>query len=128
MDDRGRHGEAKNSPTRSFAARSSRDRACWLLAVANAWSSNDCAWVLLPGAPQTSNARAFSRCSSASNIRSLFALERGAKFRHCCFPSPLKKPKSTATLLAWDDGGLIMHFIMSALAFFFLFAVSFRLI
>ena len=57
-----------------------------------------------------------------------FALERGAKFRHCCFPSPLKKPKSTATLLAWDDGGLIMHFIMSALAFSFLFALALGLI
>jgi hypothetical protein len=39
-----------------------------------------------------------------------------------------KKPKSTATWLAWDDGGLIMHFIMSALAFSFLFALLFGLI
>jgi hypothetical protein len=30
--------------------------------------------------------------------------------------------------LAWDDGGLIMHFIMSALAFSFLFALLFGLI
>jgi hypothetical protein len=56
--------------------------------------------------------------SSASS----FALERGPEISAPLLPSPLKKPKSTAMLLA-GLMGLIMHLVMSALAFSFLFAV-----
>ena len=43
-------------------------------------------------------------------------------------PSPLKNLNQRQRCWAWDDGGLIMHCIMSALAFSFLFALLFGLI